>query len=228
MRLSIAIVGLAVALSSTETTGFVARSTTTSVSQSVRPTTTDEFKSVSHNVVSTASADPNNDCSDNEYQEVQLFSSSTTATKNAAMSLFMATVLSVSAAATVTASPVFPVEAAWAATVETTTTTTTAKSPKAAAPVAPPLSNEEKERLAAKKNLDLTQQTLKEYQKYVSDSKTADKKAAGEFATASKAAASAKKMFVAASDKLSAAKSQKMPAAAITELTADAGTFEVS
>jgi hypothetical protein len=237
MKLSIAIACLAAALSSTETMGFVSRSTSSS-SPCVLPTTTDGFNRFESVGVLAASADPN--ISDNEspsvdqcQQQVQFSTSSATGTKTAAMSLLMATVLSVSAAATMTSSTVFPVEAAWAAssattTTATTTTTAATKSPKAApapAPVAPPLSNEEKERLAAKKNLDLSQQTLKEYQKYVSDAKQADKKASSEFTTASKAAEAAKKQYVAASDKLSAAKSQKMPTTAIQELSRDAGTL---
>jgi hypothetical protein len=163
-------------------------------------------------------------------------------TKTAAMSLLMASILTVSAtAATMTlASPVFPVEAAWAAPASTVTTVSAPAPAKKAAPApapakkaapspapapAPALAKEEKERLVARKNLDLSQQTLKEYQKYVSDSKQADKKASGELAAASKAAEAAKKQYVAMSDKLSKAKSQKMPSTAIQELTVNAGTL---
>jgi hypothetical protein len=86
------------------------------------------------------------------------------------------------------------------------------------------LSKEEKERNAAKANLDLAQQTLKEYQKYVSDLSSANKKANSLAESTQKQAIAAKKQFVATSDKLSKAKSQKMPSSAVQELTKEAGT----
>lgn len=87
------------------------------------------------------------------------------------------------------------------------------------------LSKEEKERNAAKANLDLSQQTLKEYQKYVSDLNSASKKANSVAESTQKQAIAAKKQFVATSDKLSKAKSQKMPSSAVQELAKEAGTY---
>jgi hypothetical protein len=99
------------------------------------------------------------------------------------------------------------------------TSTTTTKAPRVKLP------KEEKERLDAKKNLDLAQQTLKEYQKYVADVSSAFKKADALQQSTTKQSTNAKMAFVKASDKLSNAKSQKMPSSAIQELSKDAGAL---
>jgi hypothetical protein len=91
---------------------------------------------------------------------------------------------------------------------------------------APPtvrLTKEEKERLEARKNLDLSQQTLKEYQKYTSDLQSAFKKADSTKTTAVKQATEAKNAYLKINDKLSKAKNEKMPTSAIQELTGQAG-----
>ena len=90
---------------------------------------------------------------------------------------------------------------------------------------APKLSKEEKERIAAKNNLDLSQQTLKEYQKYNSDLQSAFKKADSQKTTAVKQATDAKNAYMKINDKLSKAKNEKMPSSAIQELNAQACKF---
>jgi len=86
------------------------------------------------------------------------------------------------------------------------------------------LSKEEKEYKSAQANLELSKKTLKAYEKLNSDAKSADKKASSALDAATKSLASAKKAYTATADKLDAAKKQKMPTSAITELSADAGT----
>lgn len=83
---------------------------------------------------------------------------------------------------------------------------------------APKLSKEESERNSSKKNLELAQASLKEYQKYVSDLTAAYKKAGNTATSTQKQATDAKNAFMKANDKLSKAKSQKMPSSAIQEL----------
>jgi hypothetical protein len=90
---------------------------------------------------------------------------------------------------------------------------------------APKLPKEEQERVDAKKNYELSQQTVKAYEKILADAKKADSTAAKTLESTTKSVEYAKKEFVTASDKLSMAKSQKMPSAAIQELTAKTSTY---
>ena len=82
---------------------------------------------------------------------------------------------------------------------------------------------EEKNKISSKKNLDLAEQTLKEYTKIASDAKAADTKATNAFKSQEKIVTGVKKNVIATSDKLSAAKNQKMPQTAIKELSEKAG-----
>ena len=79
--------------------------------------------------------------------------------------------------------------------------------------------------VTAKKNYELSQQTLKAYEKLVSDNKKTEQNALKSLEVATKSTEQAKKSFIAASDKLSTAKNQKMPSAAIQELTTKSSTF---
>jgi hypothetical protein len=81
------------------------------------------------------------------------------------------------------------------------------------------LAPEERNRVIAKKNFELSQESLKEYTKYVSEAKTAETKAVNAFKTQERVVATSKMLLISDSDKLSAAKNQKMPKSAITELT---------
>ena len=85
------------------------------------------------------------------------------------------------------------------------------------------LAPEERGKITAKKNLDLSEQTLKEYQKYVASAKAAESKASTALKAQEKVVASAKQAAIADSDKLSAAKNQKMPQTAVKELVTKAG-----
>ena len=87
------------------------------------------------------------------------------------------------------------------------------------------LSKEEQELIKAKKDYELSQQTLKAYEKLVSENKKTEQNAGQKLDSATKAAEQAKKTFVGASDKLSTAKNQKMPSAAIQELTTKSSTL---
>jgi hypothetical protein len=87
------------------------------------------------------------------------------------------------------------------------------------------LSPAEKEKIAAKQQLDLSANTIKEYEKYVSVAKEADSKAFKAVTTAEKPFAAAKSKFIVDNDKLTAAKSQKMPTSAIKELTETVGRY---
>lgn len=133
----------------------------------------------------------------------------------AAMSLVAASVMAVSSANTI-----LPVEPAFAATAAPPAVEKSSKKAdlKKIAP-------EEQNKIAAKKNLDLAEQTLKEYTKIASDAKAVDAKASSAFKGQEKIVAGAKKTVAATSDKLSAAKNQKMPQTAIKELTDKAGTY---
>ncbi len=84
------------------------------------------------------------------------------------------------------------------------------------------LAPEERNKITAKQNLDLSEQTLKEYTKYAAEAKTVDAKATAALNAQEKLVASVKKSVISDSDKLSAAKNQKMPQTAITELTTKA------
>jgi len=88
------------------------------------------------------------------------------------------------------------------------------------------LAKEEKEFKQAQSTLDLSKKTLNAYEKLSSDAKSADKKASSALDTATKNAASAKKAYTTVSDKLSAAKKQKMPTSAVKELTADSANLK--
>ncbi|KAL3911651.1 MAG: hypothetical protein SGARI_001545 [Bacillariaceae sp.] len=90
----------------------------------------------------------------------------------------------------------------------------------------PKLAKEEKERIAAKQNVDLSQQTFKEYQKYNSDLQSAFKKADSQKTTAVKQATDAKNAYMKINDKLSKAKNERMPSAAIQELNAQASKLK--
>ena len=87
------------------------------------------------------------------------------------------------------------------------------------------LAKEEKEYKKAKNNVDLAKTTLSSYEKLSSDAKTANKKAQSALDSATKNEASAKKAYSSVADKLASAKKQKMPASAVKELSADAGTI---
>lgn len=94
----------------------------------------------------------------------------------------------------------------------------------AAEKVAPvKLAKEEVERIESKKTFELSQQSLKASEKFFADAKKADQQAANAYQAAVKTTETAKKVYVSASDKLSAAKNQKMPSAAIQELSEKAG-----
>jgi hypothetical protein len=142
---------------------------------------------------------------------------------NAAASFLMASVLAVSTVATVDTA-VF-VQPAHAERIVVDQAKPDAKKQKQAPKkVAPKLSAEEKEFNKSKANLDLSKRTLKAYEKLTSDAKSANSKASSALESATKNADSAKKAYGAISDKLSSAKSQKMPQSAVKELSADAGT----
>lgn len=131
--------------------------------------------------------------------------------KTAVMSFFAASVVAVSASGVV-----LPVEPAFAASASTAAKVEKVEVKK--------LAPEEKNKIVAKQNLDLSEQTLKEYTKYVSDAKGADAKASAALKNQEKVVAAAKKVVITDSDKLSAAKSQKMPETAVKELTVKSGT----
>ncbi|KAL3904400.1 MAG: hypothetical protein SGILL_010084, partial [Bacillariaceae sp.] len=79
----------------------------------------------------------------------------------------------------------------------------TKKEATTAAAAAPKLAKEESERNASKKNLELAQASLKEYQKYTSDLTAAYKKAANVAQSTEKQATDAKNTFMRTNDKLS-------------------------
>lgn len=85
------------------------------------------------------------------------------------------------------------------------------------------LPSEERNKIVAKRDLDLAQQSLKEYQKIFSEAKSAESKASAAVKSQEKMVDSAKKTVIQDSDKLSKAKSAKMPASAIKELTEKLG-----
>jgi len=131
---------------------------------------------------------------------------------NSAASFLMASFLAVSTvAATTMVIPVF-IEPAHAAVKAVET-------PKI-------VSGEEKDLKKAKLNLNVSKETLKAYQKLSSDAKSADKKALSALELATKNASTAKNAYVTVSDKLSAAKNQKMPQSAIKELSANAAILK--
>jgi hypothetical protein len=86
------------------------------------------------------------------------------------------------------------------------------------------MSQDERAQYSAKKTVDLSGKTIAEYQKFLSEAKIADSKAAKGVEAAEKVEAPAKKAFITASDKLAAAKNQQMPASAIKELSEKVGT----
>lgn len=134
----------------------------------------------------------------------------------AAMSFVAASVLAVSSSTTL-----LPMDAALAATpVATEKVQKVEKAPKVDLKKLAP---EERNKIMAKQNLDLSEQTLKEYTKYAAEAKTADSKASAALKAQEKTLAAAKKAVISDSDKLSAAKNQKMPQTAIKELTTKAG-----
>jgi hypothetical protein len=116
------------------------------------------------------------------------------------------------------------IPSAQAATSATATTDSKKTSPAAAPKVVVKLSKEERERIDSKKQYDLSQQTLKEYQKYVSDVNAAYQKADSNAQALQKQVAAAKNAFIKQSDKLSKAKNDKMPSSAIQELQKETGT----
>jgi hypothetical protein len=143
----------------------------------------------------------------------------------AAMSFMAASMIAASSATTL-----FPIEPAFAAAAAAPTTTVVNKKVADTKKVTDTkkvdvkkLAPEEKNKIDAKKGLDLAEQTLKEYTKIAADAKSADSKASTAFKSQEKVVAGAKKTLVATSDKLSAAKNQKMPQTAIKELSEKAG-----
>ena len=123
----------------------------------------------------------------------------------AAMSLLVASVVAVSSSSTI-----LPAEPAFAATnVETVDLNK--------------LPGPERNRIVAKKNLDLAKQTLKEYQKYAMELKGVENKAESALQAQEKVTNNVKKQAIADSDKLSSAKNSKMPQSAIQELAMKAG-----
>lgn len=82
------------------------------------------------------------------------------------------------------------------------------------------MGKEEKEVYLTKKNLALSESSLKEYQKFLSEAKDTETKATKNLKSQKKVAENAKKDFVAASKKLQSAKKQKMPESANKELAA--------
>ena len=146
----------------------------------------------------------------------------------AAMSFMAASMIAASSANSFL--PVEPAFAAAAPTTKSTTTTTVVDKKKADSKKVDvkkddvkKMAPEEKNKIVAKKNLDLAEQTLKEYTKIASDAKSADSKATTAFKSQEKIVTGAKKTVIATSDKLSAAKNQKMPLMAIKELSEKAG-----
>jgi hypothetical protein len=138
----------------------------------------------------------------------------------AAMSFFAASVVAVASTTGVLA----PVEPAFAASSSSSTTPNKEKVMVETATMSrKKLAPEEKIKITSKQNLDLAEQTLKEYQKYVSEAKGSDKKASAAFKAEEKVVAAAKKVVISDSDKLSAAKNQKMPQTAVKELTTKSG-----
>lgn len=88
------------------------------------------------------------------------------------------------------------------------------------------MGKEEKEVYMAKKDLSLSENSLKEYQKFVSDAKGAQSKAENSLKSQVKATEKAKKDLEEASKKLQGAKKLKLPGSAISELTAIECTYE--
>jgi hypothetical protein len=125
----------------------------------------------------------------------------------AAMSFMVASVLAVS-----TSTTILPVPAAIAAPKAAVVAEKVKVDLKTLAP-------EDRNLVIAKKNCELSQESLKEYTKYVSEAKMAESKAVNAFQTQERVVATSKKLLISDSDKLSAAKNQKMPTTAITELT---------
>jgi len=127
--------------------------------------------------------------------------------KKAAMSFMAASLIAVSSSTSI-----LPVEPAFAAPTATTTEKTQKVDLKKLAP-------EERNKILAKQNLDLSEQTLKEYTKFATEAKAADAKASTALKAQEKIVAAAKKTVISDSDRLSAAKNQQMPKSAITELS---------
>mmetsp|Transcript_5810 Transcript_5810/g.6766 ORF Transcript_5810/g.6766 Transcript_5810/m.6766 type:complete len:330 (-) Transcript_5810:310-1299(-) len=152
---------------------------------------------------------------------------------NSAASFLMASFLAVSTVATTTtAIPAF-IESAQAAPVKTVETPKetpkkkTVEAPKKKTVETPKIvSSEEKDLKKAKSNLNASKETLNAYEKQSSDAKSADKKALSALETATNNASTAKKAYVEVSDKLSAAKKQKMPQSAVKELSATAANLK--
>ena len=132
-----------------------------------------------------------------------------------AMSFMAASVIAVSSSMNMV-----PVEPAFAAP---TTVEKVQKVEKAPKVDLKKLAPEERNKITAKQNLDLSEQSLKEYTKYASEAKGAEAKASAAFKAQEKIVATAKKTVITDSDKLSAAKNQQMPQAAIKELSVKAG-----
>ena len=128
--------------------------------------------------------------------------------EKAAMSFFTAGVFAVSTATTVL--PISPAEAATKVVVDE----------KAALKA---MSKEEREKVLATKNLNLAQETVKEYTKIVTNNKAVESKARSALKTEEKKLDAAKKKMIKASQKVTAAKKQKMPLSGIKELTAADG-----
>lgn len=81
------------------------------------------------------------------------------------------------------------------------------------------MGKQEKEKYLAKKSLDFSESSLKEYSKIVAEAKGFESKAGKTLNAQEKSVAKAKAAYEAASDKLSLAKKQKMPSSAIKELS---------
>jgi hypothetical protein len=148
--------------------------------------------------------------------------------EKAAMSFVIASVLAVSTATTVL--PVSPAHAAAAPAPAVSEKQALAKSKLAKEEREKVLANEkqafqklskeEREKILATKDLSSAQDYLKEYTKNASEAKSADGKAVNALKAQEKVVENTKKLVITDSDKLSAAKNQKMPASAIKELTA--------
>lgn len=142
----------------------------------------------------------------------------------AAISFMAASVIAVSSSMNM-----LPVEPAFAATTTTTTVEKVQKVEKVKKVEKAPkvdlkkLAPEERNKITAKQNLDLAEQSVKEYTKYAAEAKGAEAKASAALKNQEKIVAAAKKTVITDSDKLSAAKNQQMPQAAIKELSAKAG-----
>lgn len=143
---------------------------------------------------------------------------------NSAMSLFTASAFAFAAATTVLPAPAMAAVVAETPAVEQKAPVKKQLSEKEQEKIKlAKMSQAEREQYSAKKNLDLSDKTIAEYQRYLSEAKAADGKANKAVEAAEKVATPAKKAFVAATDKLSSAKSQAMPQSAIKELSGQVG-----